>query len=274
MKKLGILLVTLITVTLVFSAIGCGGGGEGGGGATATPTHTVAATNTPSATGTPAGTEASGTLSEILGKALNIKSAYAEVVATEPGQSPVTQKIWVKMSETSYKMRMEATVTDASEAGEIGGETVAVGETVVYLYDFGTGASYIYYPAHNKALDMSMPLETPGPGATPTPTLGPSQESPWDMSSWLESYNPTIVGSEKYDGKDCLVVQYTEGGENTTMWIWKQYGIEIKTETTGPQGTSTIEYKNISFSDIPDSKFQLPAGVQTISMWESMGGWQ
>jgi len=271
MKKLGILLVTLITVTLLFSAIGCSGGG--GGGATATPTHTVAATNTSSATGTPAGTGASGTLSEIMGKALNIKSVYAEVVTTEPGQSPVTQKIWAKMSETSYKMRMEDTVTDASLAGEIGGETVAVGETVVYLYDFGTGTSYIYYPAHNKALDMSMPIETPGPGATPTPTLGPSQP-PWDMSSWLESYNPTIVRSENYDGKDCLVVQYTTGGENTTMWIWKQYGIAIKTETTGPQGTSTIEYKNISFSDIPDSKFQLPAGVQKISAWEGMGGWQ
>jgi len=49
MKKLGILLVTLITATLVFSAIGCssGGGGGAGGVATATPTHTVAATNTP-----------------------------------------------------------------------------------------------------------------------------------------------------------------------------------------------------------------------------------
>jgi len=48
MKKLGILLVTLITAALVFSAIGCGGGG--GGGATATPTHTGAATATPTHT--------------------------------------------------------------------------------------------------------------------------------------------------------------------------------------------------------------------------------
>ena len=272
MKKLGILLAALVTVTLVLSAIGCGGGGGGGGEATATPTHTVAPTKTPAQT-TPAGTGDAGTLSEILRKALDIKSVYAEVVDTQPNQSPVTTKIWSKMSQTSYKMRMEA-VTDASLAGEIGGETVAVGETVVTLYDFGTGTSYIYYPAHNMAWDMSWPIETPGPGETPTPTLEPYQESPWDMSSWLESYNPTIVRSEKYDGKDCLVVQYTTGGENTTEWIWKKYGIPIKTETTGPQGTSTIEYTNISFSDIPDSKFKLPAGVEKISMWGDMGEWQ
>jgi hypothetical protein len=48
MKKLGILLAALVTVTLVLSAIGCSGGG--GGGATATPTHTVAATATPTHT--------------------------------------------------------------------------------------------------------------------------------------------------------------------------------------------------------------------------------
>jgi len=54
MKKLGILLASLVTVTLVLSAIGCSsGGGGGGGGSVATPTHTVAATNTPATTPRP-----------------------------------------------------------------------------------------------------------------------------------------------------------------------------------------------------------------------------
>jgi hypothetical protein len=55
MRKLGILLVTLIAATLVFSAIGCGGGGEGGGGGgggvpTATPTHTAQPGTSPTPT--------------------------------------------------------------------------------------------------------------------------------------------------------------------------------------------------------------------------------
>lgn len=62
MKKLGILLVTLITATLVLSTIGCSGGGGGGVGATASPTHTVQATATGASTPTPGQNSATGGL--------------------------------------------------------------------------------------------------------------------------------------------------------------------------------------------------------------------
>jgi len=53
MKKLVIMLVAALLVTLVFSTIGCGGGG---GEATPTPTNTPAATQSPNATQTPGNT--------------------------------------------------------------------------------------------------------------------------------------------------------------------------------------------------------------------------
>lgn len=275
MKKLGILLVAFLLMALVFSAIGCGGGG--GGEATPTPTHTTTATKTPTATATTQNTATpggeTGTLSEILGHSKNITSVYCEMVTTEPGKAPETGKIWAKWTGTSSKMWLEGPVTEATE---IDGETVAVGETVVMLMvtDATTMQWYEYYPAHHKAYDMSSTIPTPVPGTTPEPALS-SEESAFDMSDWLEGYNPTIIGSEKYDGKDCLVVQYTSMGETVKMWIWKQYGIDIKTETTTDEGKSIEEIKNISFSNISDSKFQLPAGVEKIQMpgLEDLGGW-
>ena len=40
----------------------------------------------------------------------------------------------------------------------------------------------------------------------------------------------------------------------------------MKVEVTTAQGTMTVEYKNIDFSNIPDSEFELPPGVQIMEM--------
>jgi outer membrane lipoprotein-sorting protein len=80
----------------------------------------------------------------------------------------------------------------------------------------------------------------------------------------IPNYNPTILGTETIDGKVCLVVEYTVVEAATKAWIWEEHGFPIRVEVTTTEGTTTVEYKNIEFVDIPDSMFELPPGVQII----------
>jgi len=79
-------------------------------------------------------------------------------------------------------------------------------------------------------------------------------------------YAPETVSTEVLDGKTCLVVKYTIATKEVKMWLWTKYGIPIKTETTTTKGTSVVELKNIEFSNISDSIFELPAGVQIMTI--------
>jgi outer membrane lipoprotein-sorting protein len=82
----------------------------------------------------------------------------------------------------------------------------------------------------------------------------------------LSQYHPQTTGTETIDGKLCLVVEYTVQGLSTKAWIWQEYGFPLKVVTETAQGTTMVEYKNIDFSGIPDSEFQLPPGVQIMDM--------
>jgi outer membrane lipoprotein-sorting protein len=200
--------------------------------ATTTPTTTTPTTTTPTTT-TPTTTtpEPSETLGEILGHAAGISSMKYDMIVTSPGGETMTTKIWVK----NNKMRSEMT---------------AEGQTVVTLLDMDARTMYVYYPDQNMAIEM---------------TYEPA-ESAVDEAQSIPDYNPTITGTETLDGKVCLVVVYTAEGETVKMWIWKEHGFPVRAEMTTNEGTTVIEYKNIAFTDIPDSMFELPAGVEIMEM--------
>jgi outer membrane lipoprotein-sorting protein len=183
------------------------------------------------------GGEEESSLTEILGKTKDITSFKYDMVVTAPGQEAAsTTKMWFK----GQKTRMEMT---------------SGGKNMVYLIDTGEQQAYMYFPSDNTAMKMDLSAAQEAAG-----------ESPTEQSESLTDYNPLIVGSEVLDGKDCLVVKYTAGTEEVKMWIWKDYGLTIKTESKTPEGTSTTELKNIEFGDIADSMFELPAGVQIMEM--------
>ena len=127
-------------------------------------------------------------------------------------------------------------------------ETTVEGETVVMLIDIDAQTMYMYFPEQNMA--MKMTFEMP--------------ESAIDEAQSIPDYNPVIIGTETMDGKVCLVIEYTIEGSTAKMWIWKEKGFPIRVEMTTTEGTVIMEYKNIDFSDIPDSEFELPAGVTEI----------
>jgi len=175
-------------------------------------------------------------LTDILSRAKDVTSFKYDMVATTPGETAVTTTMWRK----GEKMRMEGTFE---------------GKSMVYLVDAGQQLAYVYFPAENTAMkiDLSKAQETAG-------------DSPTEQSGSVMDYNPVTLGTEVLDGKTCLVIEYTDEIGETKMWLWTRYGFPIKTEITTAQGISVVELKNIDFGNISDSMFELPAGVQLMTI--------
>ncbi len=191
-----------------------------------TPATTVAPVVTPTPT-TP--TE---TLGDILSRTAGVASVKYDVVITPPGKPPITQKIWLKKN----KMRMELIVQ---------------GQSVVNLTDTVLKTMISYMPSQNTAIRMDFSQASP---------------SATDSAKSVENYKPTIIGTEILNGKVCLVVEHITKDGSGKMWIWKQYGLPVRSEVTSPEGKTIMEYQNFEFTDIPDSTFDLPAGVQVMSL--------
>ena len=162
-------------------------------------------------------------LSEILDKAADIECCKNDWVQTYPGMAPTTTVVWSKGNKT----RMESTVD---------------GVNLIQLIDMDAGEMYSYYPQYNYATktDFQVP-----PCATAD----------------ISDFDPEIIGTETIDGKECLVIEWTQDGMLVKTWVWKEYGIPVRQEVTWSGDTSIFEWKNIEFVCAPDSMFELPAGV-------------
>ena len=121
---------------------------------------------------------------------------------------------------------------------------------MVYLIDSGAKTMYLYIPAQNTAIRMDF-------------SRAPEAAT---QSLDLQGYSPVAVGTETLDGKVCLVIEYTVQGVKTKSWIWKEKGFPIRMETATPQGMMVMDFRNIEFVDIPDTMFELPAGVPIMQL--------
>jgi outer membrane lipoprotein-sorting protein len=177
--------------------------------------------------------EVSQDLVEVLAKAEKIESLKYNVEITDNYQTSII-RFWQKQG----KIRMEMS---------------AQGQEVVFLTDQET--SYMFFPVQNRATKMD---------------LGQSQEvidsSITEQSLALLEYDLVVLGSEKVDNKDCLIVQHSADDYQTKMWIWKEYGLPIKAEIQTEQGLIKHQVKDVEFVDIPDNVFQLPPGVETMEI--------
>ncbi|MBU1032336.1 MAG: DUF4412 domain-containing protein [Patescibacteria group bacterium] len=174
---------------------------------------------------------ATDTLSELLGMGSSISSVKYDVTMTMPGAPQMTLKTWLKKNKMKTEMRTQ-------------------GQTAISLMDMDAKTMYTYMPAQNMAIKMKW-------DDTSVPT------SPTEN---LEVYKPVHIGTETLDGKVCTVIEYNAEGTKTKSWIWKKNGFPVRTEAVTPEGTVIMEYKNIQFTDIPDSVFELPAGVSIMEM--------
>jgi outer membrane lipoprotein-sorting protein len=194
-----------------------------------TPAATTSAAKTTSAATTTSNQASGGSVADLLGRAASVASMKFDMVTTAPDNSVTTSTAYVKKN----KMRAESNMQ---------------GQNTVMLIDGDAKTMYMYTPAQNTAIKMDF-------SQAPQPVTGSS----------VSQYNPTIVGSETLDGKLCQILQYTANGAVTKEWVWDAKGLPVRIQTTTSAGTSTIDFKNYDFSDIPDSMFVLPEGVQITS---------
>ncbi len=236
MRKIVSLLLVLVVVLGCVGLAACGGGG---GAVPTTENGGTEPTNGGGGGGNGNGGEEENgggnggeeSLGEILRHGTGIDSVSYVMETSGAGTPAMTAQVWVERN----KMRMEMTEQ----------------EQMIYLSNYDTGKAYMYMPDQNMAIEIDISQVNP-----------PDYESAQD----IPSYHPTIIGTETMDGKVCLVVEYSYGGATVKSWIWKEHGFPIRVETTTPQGTMVAVFTNISFGDIPDSMFELPAGVQIMEL--------
>ncbi|OGN95286.1 MAG: hypothetical protein A2Y89_02570 [Chloroflexi bacterium RBG_13_51_18] len=226
-------LCILVLMLCVVSA--CGGGGSATTSATTgtTPTTTTSPTSTQTTTST---TTTGNSLRDILGLGANMESVKYDMSITMTGEGTITATIWQKKN----KMREEMTLE---------------GMTAIIIFDMDEGVMYTYMPppvnmAYKTTLDSNM---------LPEGNVG-------DTSAIMD-YHPNTIGTTSLDGKACTIIEYDiPGAGSMKQWIWNDTGFPLKTEMTSGGVKTTIEYRNIDFSDIPDSMFELPEDVEIISI--------
>jgi outer membrane lipoprotein-sorting protein len=235
MKK-HIMIFGLLTVLLITTLLaGCGGGGGGAstttpGGATTSPggatTSPGGATTSPVTTTTTVTT--GDNLDEIIGQAAAFPTVRYDMITTVSGQMTMTVKYWMK----NKKVRAEMPDTG-----------------VITLMDMDAHTMYMYTPATNTAIKI----------------VYNTSQAPENPNQILD-YTPNIVGTETIDGKVCTVIEYNYTQANVKTWIWNDKGYPVRMESTSNGVTSIVEWKNFDFSDIADSMFELPEGVEVIDV--------
>lgn len=82
------------------------------------------------------------------------------------------------------------------------------------------------------------------------------------------------VGTETMNGHACdkyEIVYHDPNLGKMTTWVSKKLNFPVKVIQKGPQGESTVEYRNIQTGNVKDSLFELPPGLQKMEM-PAMGG--
>lgn len=130
-------------------------------------------------------------------------------------------------------------------------ETETAGMKAITIVN-AKGEAWMYNPADKTAMKL--------PGME-NDTEMPNQ---WTEEEDLSAYK--IVGHEKIDGYDCVVVNVTEGNDTVKMWLRKDLGMPVKMETKSPEGSITVQYKNYKVGKQSADLFELPADAQVMDM--------
>lgn len=152
------------------------------------------------------------------------------------------------------KKMMEGSVWFAN--GKVRMEIQAEGHKMITIHD--GESSYLYDPSANTA--MKLKANQPA-GKAPEK---PDKFEQIPVAEWKQLEVTT------YDGVICRVLEYTDttSGDRMKLWLRTDYGAPLRMELTPKQGGATMiqEYRNMKFDPIPPDKFQLPPGVEVMSL--------
>jgi outer membrane lipoprotein-sorting protein len=195
---------------------------------------TTTSTTSPAATQTSTSTKAASDSSiiDLLKKGDSISSVSYDAVMSGTGTQGGTQKVYLKKT----RMRMETSMQ---------------GTQSITFIDMEKKTAINYMPAQQMAIKMDF-----------SQVASSARES----SDSLMKYNPKVVGTETIDNKLCTIIQYTTDQGTIKQWIWQEKGFYLRVETTTSTGKFTMDIKNLDFSNLDDSLFELPAGVKVTDM--------
>jgi len=177
----------------------------------------------------------SNELADIMKSAQGAQNMSFDIISTINNQGQ-TIKHQGKYYISGQKMRME---------------NEAAGMKSIMIVN-GKGEIWMYNPADKTAMKM--------------PEIKDKTEMPnaWAEGSDLSAMK--VVGHEKMDGYDCVVVTVNEADGTNKMWLREDIGMPVKLEAKTPEGTMLIEYKNYKLGTQSADLFELPTDAQVFNM--------
>ena len=139
-------------------------------------------------------------------------------------------------------------------------ETTMNGQMAVTIHN--ASGTYTYMPTEGMAMKM--------------PELNPSQQPVGhadNYQAYLQERHAERIGTETVDGHACEVYRFPDPASQGTVtaWVWTEKQFPIKLEYDGAQGKMLVEIQNIELgANIPETAFELPAGVQVMDMGNMM----
>lgn len=194
----------------------------------------IASSTTGATTQSSPDTAEANTLADLFAKAQGLSMKYTVEISQAGGLSGITQTVWQK----GNKVKTESSIS---------------GVDTIQIVDMDKQVAYTISNGIATKIDLSG---------------GPEPDTPQaDLQSALQ-YKPVITGTEPIDGNMCTVVELTVNQAKEKIWVWQEHGVPLRLVSTTPQGEVTVNFKDYDFSDIPDSEFELPAGIQVIEPGE------
>ncbi len=174
---------------------------------------------------------------QLVAKGIAADGFTYDYVMTLPDGSNLKQKVWVEAG----KMRIEI-------------KSPGSNDTMVAITNLSAGEAFFYQPELKQA--MKMPIENSEIDTT----------SPKDYLEEFAPANTTFIKKDLLDGKQCLVYEMKINGETSTVWIWEEFGLPLRTEMQQDGGKLTVEFKNLELGDIDDAMFTLPKDTVIVKL--------
>lgn len=151
----------------------------------------------------------------------------------------------------------EREVNFSQKGGKIKISGDAMGHDSFSIFDKDENIAYLHDPIRNIVLriDINNEIEE---------IIGSSMKV---QSETIMDKDPMIVASENLNGKDCLVVEYSDGEGLGKMWIWKENGIPIRVEPGETSiGLRYWQVDAVNLTDIPEHTFDIPEDIEIMEM--------
>jgi len=180
------------------------------------------------------GTAKAKTLAEVLAQGKNHTGIYCEYTIEPDEGSAFKGKLWI----SGNNLR--------SETGDAQSTSMAI------FIRNSKGYSYMFTSGDDQAIKVTD--EQPAEDINPVEILNDIDE------------NIQPLGKEVRDGKDCVVIQYKEDEVDNRIWLWEEYGLPVRIESTYNESTTVIQYSNYKFEALPESLFELPQGMKVVDL--------